>query len=160
MKPWSLTARSFWHLSCYPTPSQVVTLINKVNRLKFYKNIFSILFCFQRPGQLCSAVKKRNKRTRDDDEEAFAAEVLLTISACLTQFSYRHIVLRILFSGISLPSFFLQRKIVESKKCYILGHHSVVICRPIWNDGGYFFYKVFFLSFFLLLLLKLLVIAF
>jgi len=62
-----------------------------------------------------------------DFEEAFAAEALLTISACLTQFLYRHIFLRILFSGTTFPSF-LRRKIVESKKSYIVEHHSV-ICR-------------------------------
>jgi len=61
-------------------------------------------------------------------EEAFAAEALLTISACLTQFLYRHIFLRILFYSTALPSF-LRRKIVESKKSYIAERHSV-ICRP------------------------------
>jgi hypothetical protein len=58
-------------------------------------------------------------------KEAFTAEASLTISARLTQFLYRHIFLRILFSSTILPSF-LQRKVVESKEFYTLEQHSVL----------------------------------
>jgi hypothetical protein len=50
-----------------------------------------------------------------DVEEAFAAEALLTISACLTQFLCSHIFLRILFSGTSLTPFLLRGKLSKAR---------------------------------------------